>query len=142
MGNQMQRGILGVVAALAITLVVFRASAAEAPARSEADAAYEVEDHDAEDYDVEVYDDGDELIAISYPGMGDRLLAIAERQVELVQRLPGAIASGLFVDLPRKSRAFEAAASVKDPRTIAIALTADADALGSHVSGFARGVAG
>jgi hypothetical protein len=55
--------------------------------------------------------------------------------------MASAIANGLFVDLPRKSRAIEAAATVKNPRTITVALVDDFDALGSHVSGIARGVA-
>jgi len=119
MDSHVGRGILAVVAAIAVALVVFLASAAAAPAAIEQELA--------------VVGEIEELV-------GGRLTAVAERQVELLRKLPQDVANGLFVDLPRKSRAFEAAESVKGPRAILIALTADFDALGAHLSGVVRGV--
>jgi hypothetical protein len=123
MRNRIARGVLAVVGALAITLVVIRASAAEVRELNEPD-------------DVEEQTEA----LIPSQVRREQLGMTVETQLRLLQKLPADLGNGLFVDLPHQSRAFEAASNVKDPRTIAVALAADCDAFGTRMRDVLRQV--
>lgn len=139
MGSHVGRGMLAVVAAIAVTLVVFRASAAEVPAASGSDMSADAIEAQLVEALNEVEEEED-FVWVYSPSLGERLGATAHRQVEILRKLPDDVGKAILVDLPGKSRAFGAMSNVENPRAVSIALADDFDALGTQASGVVRGV--